>query len=108
VETTFRGRGRGRALGSGKAETTFRDRSGGRALRSGKAKTSPEAETQGRTRRSFLWRLRLDSAAFSLTLAGGTTVGERRAALFSCQVSQWEGEVTAVTLTLLTEVRVSG
>jgi hypothetical protein len=29
-------------------------------------------------------------------------------ALFSCQVSQWEGEVTAVTSTLPTEARVSG
>jgi hypothetical protein len=68
----------------------------------------PEAEAQGRARRSFLLRLRLDSADVSLTLAGGTTVGEGRAALFSCQVSQWEGEVTAVTSTLPTVARVSG
>jgi hypothetical protein len=53
-------------------------------------------------------RLRLDSAAVSLTLAGGTTVEEGRVALFSCQVSQLEGEVTAVTSTLPTEARVSG
>jgi hypothetical protein len=95
-------------LGSGEAEITFRVRGGGRALGSSEAETSPEAEAQGRARRSFLWRLRLDSAAVRLTLAGGTTAGEGRAALFSCQVSQWEGEVTAVTLTLLTEARVSG
>jgi hypothetical protein len=68
----------------------------------------PEAEAQGRARRSFLLLLRLDSSAVSLTLAGGTAVGEGRAALFSCQVSQWEGEVTAVTSTLPTEARVSG
>jgi hypothetical protein len=68
----------------------------------------PEAEAQGRARRSFLLRLRMDSAAVSLTLAGGTVVGEGRAALFSCQVSQREGEVTAVTSTLPTEARVSG
>jgi hypothetical protein len=68
----------------------------------------PEAEAQGRARRSFLLRLRLDSAAVSLTLAGGTTVGEGRAALFSRQVSQWEGKVTTVTSTLPTEARVSG
>jgi hypothetical protein len=68
----------------------------------------PEAEAQGRARRSFLLHLRLDSAAVSLTLAGGTTIGEGQAALFSCQVSQWEGEVTAVTSTLPTEARVSG
>jgi hypothetical protein len=68
----------------------------------------PEAEALGRARRSFLLRLRLDSAAVSLTLAGGTAVGEGRATLFSCQASQWEGEVTAVTSTLPTEARVLG
>jgi hypothetical protein len=47
-------------------------------------------------------------AVASLTLAGGTTVGARQAALFSCHVGQWKGEVTAVTSTLPTEARVSG
>jgi hypothetical protein len=108
AESIFRGRGRGRALGSGEAETIFRGRGGGRALGSGEAETSPEAEAQGRARRSFLWRLRLDSAAVSLTLEGGTTVGAGQAALFSCQVSQWRGEVTAVTSALPTEERASG
>jgi hypothetical protein len=68
----------------------------------------PEAEAQGRARRSFLLRLRLILAVVSLTLAGGTSVGEGRAALSSCQVGQWEDEVTAVTSTLSTEARVSG
>jgi hypothetical protein len=68
----------------------------------------PEAEAQGRARRSFLLRLRLNLAIVSLTLAGGTVVGEGRAALFSCQVGQWKGEVTAVTSALPTEKRVSG
>ena len=68
----------------------------------------PEVEAQGRARRSFLLRLRLDLAVVSLTLASGTAVGEGRATLFSCQVSQWKGEVTAVTSTLPTEARVSG
>jgi hypothetical protein len=77
-------------------------------LRSGEAETSPEAEAQGRARRSFLWRLRLDSATVSLTLAGGTVVGAGQAALLSCQVGQWEGEVTAVTSALSTEDRASG
>jgi hypothetical protein len=54
-----------------------------------------------------MWCLRLDSAAVSLTLVGGTAVGEGRAALFSCQVSQWRGEVTAVTSALSTEDRAS-
>jgi hypothetical protein len=68
----------------------------------------PEAEAQGRARWSFLLRLRLDLAVVILTLAGGTAVGEGRAALFSCQVGQWKGEVIAVTSTLPTEARVSG
>jgi hypothetical protein len=105
VESIFRGRGGGRALGSGEAESIVRGRCGGRALGSGEAETSPETEAQGRARRSFLWRLRLGSAAVSLTLVGGTAVGEGRATLFSCQVSQWRGEVTAVTSALSTEDR---
>jgi hypothetical protein len=52
-------------------------------------------------------RLRLNLAVVSLTLAGGTAVGAGRATLFPCQVSQWKGEVTAVTSTLPTEARVS-
>jgi hypothetical protein len=47
-------------------------------------------------------------AAVSLTLAGGTTVGAAQAALFSCQVSQWRGEVTAVTSALSTGKCASG
>jgi hypothetical protein len=46
--------------------------------------------------------------AVSLTLAGGTTVGAVQGTLFSCQVSQWRGEVTAVTSALSTEERASG
>jgi hypothetical protein len=53
-------------------------------------------------------RLRLDLAVVSLTLVGGTIVGAGQAALFSCQVGQWKGEVTAVTLALSTEDRTSG
>jgi hypothetical protein len=68
----------------------------------------PKAEAQGRARRSFLLRLRLDLAVISLTLASGTAVGEGRAALFSCQVGQWKGEVTTVTSTLPTKALVSG
>jgi hypothetical protein len=67
-----------------------------------------ESEPWGRARRSFLWRLRLDLATVSLTLAGGTAVGAGQAALFSCQVSQCRGEVTEVTSALLTEERASG
>jgi hypothetical protein len=76
----------------------------------GQVRRSPpfEAEPWGRARRSFLFRLRLDLAVASLTLAGGTAVGAGRAALFPCQVGQWKGKVTAVTSTLLTEARVSG
>jgi hypothetical protein len=67
-----------------------------------------ESEPWGRARRSFLWRPRLDLAAISLTVAGGTAVGAVQAALFSCQVGQWRGEVMAVTLALSTEERASG
>ena len=66
------------------------------------------SEPWGRARQSFLWCLRLDSAAVSLTLAGGTAVGAGQAALFSCQVSQWRGKVTVVTSALPTEERASG
>jgi hypothetical protein len=44
----------------------------------------------------------------SLTLSSGTTVGVAQAALSFCQAGQWSGEVTAVTLALLTEGRASG
>jgi hypothetical protein len=59
-------------------------------------------------RRSFLLRLRLNLAVASLSLAGGTIVGAGRATLFSCQVGEWKGEVTAVTSTLPTEAHVPG
>jgi hypothetical protein len=67
-----------------------------------------ESEPWGRARRSILWHPRLDLAAVSLTLADGTAVGAGHVALFSCQVSQWRGEVTAVTSALSTEERVLG
>jgi hypothetical protein len=57
---------------------------------------------------NFLWRPRLDLATVSLTLAGGTAVEAVQATLFSCQVSQWGGEVTVVTSALSTEERTSG
>jgi hypothetical protein len=53
-------------------------------------------------------RLRLNLAVVSLILVGGTTVGAERVALFSCQVSQLKGEVTAVTSTMPTEAHMSG
>jgi hypothetical protein len=80
----------------------------GRARRSPSSEVEVESEPWGRARRSFLWRLRPVLAAVSLTLTDGTTVGAAQAALFSCQVSQWRGEVTAVTSALSTEERASG
>jgi hypothetical protein len=59
-------------------------------------------------RRSFLWHPRLDLAVVGLTLASGTAVKAGQAALFSCQVSQWSGEVTTVTSALSTEECASG
>jgi hypothetical protein len=80
----------------------------GRARRRPSSGVEVESEPWGRARRSFLWRPRLDLAAVSLTLAGGTTVGAGQAVLSSCQVSQWRGELTAVTSTLSTEEHASG
>jgi hypothetical protein len=80
----------------------------GQARRRPSSEVEVEFEPWGRARRSFLWRLRPDLAAVSLTLTGGTTVGVAHATLFSCQVSQWRGEVTAVTSALSTEERASG
>jgi hypothetical protein len=80
----------------------------GRARRSPSSEAETGAEPWGRARRSFLCRPRLDLAAVDLTLASGTTDGAGQAALFSCQVGQWSGEVTAVTLALSTEERASG
>jgi hypothetical protein len=80
----------------------------GRARRSPSSSIEVESEPWGRARRSFLWRPRLDLAAISLTLASGTAVGAAQAALFSCQVNQWRGEVTAVTSALSIGERASG
>jgi hypothetical protein len=80
----------------------------GRARRRPSSEVEVESEPWGRARRNFLWRPRLDLAAVSLTLAGGTAVGAGQATLFSYQVSQWRGEMTAVTLALSTEERASG
>jgi hypothetical protein len=81
----------------------------GRAMRSSSSSgAEPESKPWGRAMRSFLWRLRLDLAAVSLTLSSGTAVGAAQAALSFCQAGQWSGEVTAVTSALSTEGRVSG
>jgi hypothetical protein len=80
----------------------------GRARRRSSSRVEVESEPGGRARRRFLWRPRLDLVAVSLTLAGGTAVGAAQTALFSCQVSQWRGEVTAVTSALSTGKRASG
>jgi hypothetical protein len=81
---------------------------GGRARRRSSSGVEVESEPWGRARRRFLWRPRLDLAAISLTLAGGTAVGAAQEALLSCQVSQWRGEVTAVTSALSTGEHASG
>jgi hypothetical protein len=80
----------------------------GRVRQSPSSSVEVEPEPWGRARRSFLCRPRLDLAAVDLTLASGTAVGAGQAVLFSCQVGQWSGEVTAVTLALSTEERASG
>jgi hypothetical protein len=110
----FRDRARVRALGSGEAEfVVFRGRARVRALgrarrSSSSSRAEAESEPWGRARRSFLWCPRPDLAAVSLTLSSGTAVGATQATLSSCQVSQWSGEVTAVTSALSTEGCASG
>jgi hypothetical protein len=81
----------------------------GRAMRSSSSSgAEPEFEPWGRAMWSFLWRLRPDLAAVSLTLSSGTTVGAAQVALSSCQACQWSCEVTAVTSALSTGGRASG
>jgi hypothetical protein len=81
----------------------------GRAERSSSSSgAEPEYESWGRAERSFLWRLRPNLAAVSLTMSSGTTVRAAQAALSSCQVGQWSGEVTTVTSALSTGGRASG
>jgi hypothetical protein len=98
----------GRARRSPSSEVEAESEPWGRARRSPSSEVEVESEPWGRARRSFLWRPRLDLATVGLTLASGTAVGAGQAALFSCQVSQWSGEVTAVTAALSTEERASG
>jgi hypothetical protein len=99
---------RGRARRSPSSEVEVESEPWGRARRSPSSEVEVESEPRGRARRSFLWRLRPVLAAVSLTLTGGTAVGAAQAALFSCQVGQWSGEVTAVTSALSIEERASG
>jgi hypothetical protein len=98
----------GRARRSPSSEVEAESEPWGRARRSPSSGVEFEPEPSGLARRSFLWRPRLDLAAVSLTLSSGTAVRAAQAALFSCQVGQWSGEVTAVTLALSTEERASG
>jgi hypothetical protein len=98
----------GRARRRPSSEVEVESEPWGRARRSSPSSgVEVESEPWGRARRSFLWRPRLDLAAVGLTLASGAAVGAGQASLFSCQVCQWSGEVTAVTSVLLTE-HVSG
>jgi hypothetical protein len=106
AEAVFEPWGRARRRPASEAEAVFEP--WGRARRSPSSSVEVEPEPWGRARRSFLWRPRLDLAAVSLTLSSGTAVGATQATLFSCQVGQWSGEVTAVTSALSTEERASG
>jgi hypothetical protein len=108
VAWSVRAQGRARARRRPSSGVEVESEPWGRARRRPSSGAEVESEPWGRARWSFLWRLRLDLAAVSLTLAGGTTVGARQATLFSCQVSQCRGEMTAVTSTLSTEERASG
>jgi hypothetical protein len=98
----------GRARRSPSSEVEAKSEPWGQARRSPSSGVEVEPELWGRARRSFLWHPRLDLAAVSLTLSSGTAVGAGQAALFSCQVGQWSGEVTAITSALSTEEHALG
>jgi hypothetical protein len=98
----------GRARRSPSSSVEVEPEPWGRARRRPSSEAEAVSEPWGRVRRSFLWRPRLDLAAVSLTLSSGTAVGATQATLFSCQVGQWSGKVTAVTSALSTEERASG
>jgi hypothetical protein len=98
----------GRARWSSSSSVEVEPESWGRARRRLSSEAEVVSEPWGWARRSFLWRPRLDLAAVSLTLSSGAAVRATQAALFSCQVGQWSGEVTAVTSTLSTEEHASG
>jgi hypothetical protein len=99
---------RGRARRRPSFEVEVESEPWGRVRRRSSFEVEVESEPWGRARRSFLWCLRPDLAAVSLTLVGGTAVGAAQAVLFSSRVSQWRGEVTAVTSALSTEERATG
>jgi hypothetical protein len=98
----------GRARRSPSSEVEVESEPWGRARRSPSSEAETGAKPWGWARRSFLWRPRPDLAAVSLILLSGTAVGVTQATLFSCQVGQWSGKVTAVTSALSTEERASG
>jgi hypothetical protein len=98
----------GQARRSPSSEVEVESEPWGQARQSPSSDVEVEPELGGRARQSFLWRPRLDLAVVSLTLSSGTTVGVGQATLFSCQVGQWSGKVTAVTSALSTEERASG
>jgi hypothetical protein len=100
-------RARGRARRSPSSEVEAESEPWARTRRSSSSEAEAESEPWGRARQSFPWRSRLDLAAVSLTLSSGTAVGAGQAALFSYQVGQWSGEVTAVTSALSTEEHAS-
>jgi hypothetical protein len=99
---------RGQARRSLSSEVEVESEPWGRARRRPSSEVEVESEPWGRARRSFLWHPRPVLVAISLTLTGGTTVGAAQATLFSYQVSQWRGEVTAVTSALSSEERALG
>jgi hypothetical protein len=105
VESEPLGRARRRPSAGARAESE----PWGRAKRSSSSSgAEPESEPWGRAKRSFLWRLRPDLAAVSLTLSSGTAFGAAQATRSSCQACQWSDEMTTVTSALSTGGRASG
>jgi hypothetical protein len=78
-------RAQGRVRRRPSSEVEVESEPWGRARQRPSSEVEAGFEPRGRARRSFLWCLRLDLAAVSLTLAGGTAVEAGQATLFSCQ-----------------------
>jgi hypothetical protein len=65
----------GRARRRPSSEVVVESEPWGRARRRPSSEVEVESKPGGRARRIFLWRLRPDMVAVSLTLVGGTAVG---------------------------------
>jgi hypothetical protein len=91
VEVEARTWGRARRRPPSEVKVEVEAEPWGRGRRTPPSEAEAGAEPWGRARQSFLWRLRLELAIVSLTLAGGTVVGAGQAALLFLSGRSVEG-----------------